>query len=623
MPVSTVHAVHATRRRSWDHASRTAAVVATIAGASLASAASVQPENKKQPTPVLVVDYAGAGALLVDKKDRALKDALAMLPTRIRELPGEIPGADQIPPPVLDTLLTLLTNPARLAVTFDQDRQDEGMFGLGAVISFGPGEEKAVTEMHGTINAVLAMAGGAGEAEASTKYDQMLEIPSPAGGIIRYGPRQGKDGWRYEMHAGVSADPDGVFGALPSPMAGLTTIARAKLDFRPIGPAIEQHLEAMGGDAGEQVTGMLKGMGIVGPDAIRYSWQSGYTKDEMVSYTTIEGLKKHAKNMGVPTTPLKDSVFALIPSDASVAALYQADLSGTLDTIKEALEQDPNAAQGLEQFEGATGVNPIDDLLGCLGGTFGFYMSESTGGQLASMIAFVSLSDRARFEQAHLKLVGFANAMLASEEAARGYAKVRSWTDGDTQLFSMAFPGIPVPVEVTWALQGDWLVVGMMPQSTLAAARQIAGKGDKGLRDNKSFAALLPAGKQLNSFSFIDSPKLMKDGYQYVCLAGSAIANAVRSPHDPDREPGLIVPPLNELRAGAKPLFTYAYWSGDDYVTESHADRSFLVNTCGVIGAASPFFPLIGAAIGAAGASGQNFDPGEVGEMFDQLIVIP
>lgn len=623
MPFMTVPEHISARRRVWTRAARASAMAAAFAGASLASAAAFQPDNKKDPATVLVFDYAGPGSMLVDKKDQALKEALAMIPTRLRELPGEIPGAEHIPAPVLDTILTLLTQPARVAITFDQDRQDEGMFGLGAVVSFGPGQEKKFTQMHGTINALMAMGGAAGEAEKSAKYDQMLEIPSPAGGIIRYGPRETKDGWRYEIHAGVSPDPDAVFGALPDPFAGLSPVARGRLDLRPIGPALEEQLEAMGGEGGEKAVETIQQMGLIGPDAVRYTWECGHTSNGSLSRMVVEGMKKHAETMGVKTTPLDDALYAMIPSDASVASITQMDLSHTMEAIEQALEQAPEGAEGIEKFKSATGVDPIHDLLGCLGGTFGFYMSDSTGGQLGSMIAFASLSDRARFEQAHSKLVGFANTMLASEEAARGYARVRSWTDGDTQLFSMSFPGLPVPVEVTWALEGNWLVMGLMPQSTLAATRQIAGKGDKGLRDNKSFAALLPSGKPLSSFSFVDTPRTMKDGYQYVCLVGSAIANAVRSPHDTNRDPGLVVPPLTELRAGAKPMFKYAYWSGDDYVTESHADRSFLVNACGAVGAASPLFPFIGAAIGAAAGSAQHFDPDEFGHMFDHIVTLP
>lgn len=597
------------------------ASVAAFAGLATASIVSITPQPEKRPAPVLLVDYAGAGSLLVDKKDGALKEALAMLPARLRELPGEIPGMQGIPAPVLDTFMTLLTQPARLAVTFDEDRQDEGMFGLGAVASFGPGKQEPITQLHGTINALLAMGGMAGQAEPSAEYDQMLEIPSPAGGIVRYGPRKSAEGWRYEIHAGVADNPDAVFGALPEAIAGFTPVLRAKMDLRPIALAIEQHLEALAGPEGEQAMDALAGMGIVGPDALRYVCQYGYTKDEQVSYQIIEGMKKHAEAMGVPVEPLDDSAFAMIPSDATVAAIFRTDLSRFTDAIEHVIASSPEAAEGLDQFTGATGVNPVEDILACLGGTFGFYMSESTGGQLGSMIAFASLSDRPRFEQAHAKLLGFANTLLASEDAARGYARVRSWSDDDTQLFSLSFPGLPIPVEVTWALQGDWVVFGLMPQSTLAAARQIAGRGDDGLRSNKAFTALLPRGRPVGSFSFIDTPRVMKDGYQYVALAGSAIANAARSPHDADREPGLVVPTLRELRDGARPIISFSYWRADDHVTESHADRSFLVNSCGLVGAASPTFPLIGMAIGAAAGAGasDNLDPDMMGEMFDHI----
>ena len=611
-----------TPRRGAHRLGFSAAGASVVAFAGLATAAAAhQPE--KRPEPVLLVDYAGPQALLVDKKDESLKKAIAMLPARLRELPREVPGMQAIPAPIFDTLLVLLSNPARVAVTFDEARQDEGMFGLGAVASFGPGKQEPITQMHGTINALLAMGGMAGQAEQSASFDQMLEIPSPAGGIVRYGPREGGDGWRYEIHAGAADDPDSVFGALPGAIAGFTPVVRARMDFRPVGPAIEQHLAAFAGPESEQAIDALAGAGIVGPDALSYVWQSGYTKDEHVSYQIVEGMKKHAEDMGVSLDPLDEATINMIPADASVAAIFRSDLTPFTTAIQEMLEVSPEAAEALDQFTGATGVDPVEDILACLGGTFGFYMSESTGGQLGSMIAFASLKDRARFEQAHSKLLGFANTVLATEEAARGYARVRSWSDDKTQLFSLSFPGLPIPVEVTWALQGDWVVFGLMPQSTLAAARQIAGRGDEGLRSNKAFTALLPKGRPITSFSFVDTPRVMKDGYQYVAFAGSALANATRSPRSTDREPGRVVPTFRELRDGARPIISFSYWRGDDHVTESHADRSFLVNSCGLVGAASPAFPLIGMGVGAAAGAGKDFNPDMVEDMFDRILSLP
>jgi hypothetical protein len=58
-------------------------------------------------------------------------------------------------------------------------------------------------------------------------------------------------------------------------------------------------------------------------------------------------------------------------------------------------------------------------------------------------------------------------------------------------------------------------------------------------------------------------------------------------------------------------------------VTESHADRSFLVNACGVVGAASPAFPLIGMAIGAAAGAKDGMDPEMMEGMFDHLMMLP
>src|SRR5262249_36893971 len=145
---------------------------------------------------------------------------------------------------------------------------------------------------------------------------------------------------------------------------------------------------------------------------------------------------------------------------------------------------------------------------------------------------------------------------------------IRPWQDGDTQLFSLNFPGLPVPFEITYAFKGNWLIAGITPQATLAATRQ--GKG-KGIRDNAGFADIV-GGKEILSFSFIDTPRTMRDGYQYVSLAGSALANAVRSPIDAARDPGLIVPTFAELKAGAKPMVSFSYWRGDDLISESHSD---------------------------------------------------
>jgi hypothetical protein len=203
--------------------------------------------------------------------------------------------------------------------------------------------------------------------------------------------------------------------------------------------------------------------------------------------------------------------------------------------------------------------------------------------------------------------MGMANSELSKPNTAKGYIRIRPWQDGDTHLFSINFPGLPVPFELTYALKGNWLIAGLTPQAALAAARQAdTAKGGKGIRDNPAFQSVV-GGKEIVSFSFVDTPRTMREGYQFVSLAGSALANAVRSHTDSSREPGLIVPTFGELKAGARPMVSFSYWRGDDMVSESHADRSMLVNATGAVGAAAPFFPVIAALIGGgAAAANQN-----------------
>src|SRR5690606_24824190 len=116
----------------------------------------------------------------------------------------------------------------------------------------------------------------------------------------------------------------------------------------------------------------------------------------------------------------------------------------------------------------------------------------------------------------------------------------------------------------------------------------------------------------LASISFVDSSRTIRDGYTLTSMVGSAMANLVRSPiaggreNAAAREPGLVVPPYRDLVAGAKPMVSVSYWSGDDLITEATGDRSVLVNGAATSGAASPWFPVIGAMIGATGAAIQE-----------------
>lgn len=625
---------------------RPIACVSTIAAACFApvwAGAAAQEEGApaaataQAPTSevVLAIEHSGLSSMLVDEKDAALKRALEMLPARLRELPSESPELAQIPMPAIELVISMLESPGRLALTYDAQNQAGGGFGLGLVISVGPMERQEADAMQGRVGALLAMGQMPAQPVPSEQFDGMSEMYLPFG-TVRFGPRQAEEGqWRYELHVGALHDADAPFAELAGAAAGqlraggepFTPVVRGELDFGPLAPLGEQLIAmfaAQNPQAAQQLE-MLKARGLIGEDAVSVSFACGTTPTRSMSHAVVHGLRQYAAASGVSTKPLSAEALRMIPSDAIVGGVQRVDLSSLHEWVSMALEADPQAAQAMEQAEATTGVDPVDDLLATIGGTFGWYMADSTGGGgLGSLVGFAELKDRAKFAESNGKLVEFANAML-SQSDARGHVALREWNDNGSELYTLTFPGLPIPFEVTYSITGSWLIAGVTPQAVVAASRQAAGSGDAGLVENAAASEALKRRPAVTSISFVDSGRTIRDGYALTSMIGSAVANLVRSPiasrdggaagpAGAAREPGLIVPPYRDLVEGARPMVSVSYWDGDDLVTESTADRSALVNGAGVIGAASPWFPVVGALIGAAGASAEKQHQHEQGE---------
>ena len=134
----------------------------------------------------------------------------------------------------------------------------------------------------------------------------------------------------------------------------------------------------------------------------------------------------------------------------------------------------------------------------------------------------------------------------------------------------------------------------------VAAADQIAGRGDGGITTNESISSLLPKSKELYKLTFVDARKTIPSGYGLMSMGGSALSNLVRSRADESgklakdaREPGLIVPTYSVLIRNARSQVTTTYFSGEDLLTEWQGDLSLLVNLTSSIGALTPFAPVV------------------------------
>lgn len=590
---------------------------AAAAGLFTGLAALAQNGDGPARTTVLVVERVPLDKVLVDAKDKRLGDALAMLPARVRELPHEFPDLPPEAASVAHLVMSTVARPASLVLTYDPDNPEGVGFGYGLVISFGMKDKQDAEQLHAQIGGMIAAAGPEMPSQPSERWPGMVEFTLPVG-PLSYGPRESQRGWRYEVVVGHVTDPDAGLDALPAADSGVSPVLRGRFDFSGLTPVMSMAQMFAGGEP--EAAWFLEGMkeaGFWGSGAVKVEFVVGHTKDEGVVTTRFRGAQRFAEAWHTSAEPLSSADLGAVPADAVWAGIGRGDLAWVEDLITQLAEMNPEAVEGLDQFAQQTGVDLKEDVLATLGGTMGFYTSDATGGgSLASAVGLITFKDRAKFMEAHGKLLAFANAMAEQiPPPMTGHVRVTSWKEGDLELFSVRFPGLPVPLEPTWAATDKWLVVGGTPQAAVAAARQVTGKGDKGLASSAAFSAVMPKGVQPISVSFLDTTRMLRGGFPLVSLLGSAIGNGVRSPGAPDREPGMIVPAFGDLSKGARATVKVSYWKGQDLISESHGDRSLLVNAASAAGVVMEIAPLI--AIPAAAAAAQR---GELGMLDEELL---
>lgn len=575
-------------------------VAAVVAAGSLVAMGSAFGQDAPQGVrPFVVYEHAPMSAWMVDEKDAGLRAALAMIPARLSELPGELPDMPPELEPMLQMVLRTLAQPARVAVVYNPENAIGGFFGYGMTVSVLARDEGHARELHRALDGAMQEMGDLPQKPAaSMRFTGMMDIALPFG-LVSYGPRQVAEGWRYEVVVGAVDVPDDGFGALPTwARPGLSPVARASVHLSALTPGVSMVRTLAGPNLppeGAEVIAGLEKMGVIGEGAVRVEMVAGYTASAAVSETRVKGAAAFAEAWNVSSVALGAGDYAMVPSDAVMVSIGKGDLKFVTDAMDTMAARGAPIEDFLAGFQRETGVDLRRDVIESIGGTWGGYMSDSTGGgSLMSGVVFASLKDAERFKGAHAKLVARARQELGKQAEGK-YVRLKSWNDGAAELVSVQFPGLPVPLEITYGVAGDWLVGALTPQGAMVAARQALGKGDRGLMANAAFAGAIPSGKELLSVSFVDSARTMRDGYGMVSMVGSAVGNLARSPVG-DRDVGVLVPTFNELRAGVRPAIKYSHWDGDDLVMMGESDRSMLVNAAGSMGGVSAFMPLLIAA---------------------------
>ncbi|MBX3366858.1 MAG: hypothetical protein KF912_06035 [Phycisphaeraceae bacterium] len=547
--------------------------------------------------PFILYEHAPMSAWLVDGKDAGLKQAISMIPARLAELPGEIPDMPPEIEPIVQLALRTLAQPARLAITYNPDNAAGGFFGYGLTLSVQAKDQGHATQLHGILHAALLekfQEQGMPAPADSMRFKGMQDVQLPFG-LISYGPRESKDGWRFELVAGAVDNPDAGFDRLPVPPQGVSPVMRGSLNFAALTPGINMARTLAGRNfppEGVEVLTGLERAGIIGSEAIAIDFVAGYTATDTTSIVRVKGAGKYASQWHMSKEPVNDKDLAMVPADATMMSIAKGDLSGISALIDNLAQRGVPVNDVLGEFKSRTGVDLRADIIDSIGGTWGAYLSDSTGGgSFGSGVLFASLKDRARVIDAHRRLVAAAGKQLAQQDKGM-YIRPTIWTSGEVELMSLRFPGMPVPLEITYAVVGDWFIAGLTPQAVLAASAQALGKSGPGISSNPTFAVAVPKGRNLASVTFVDTPRAAKAGYPFVSMAGSAFANLARSPKG-DRDIGLTVPLYADFMKNVKPTTQFSYWDGEDLVTESHADRSMLVNVAGAMGSGGAFWPLL------------------------------
>lgn len=577
-----------------------------------------QPAAQEQPVQtMLVAERVGASEWLRSPKDKAIVDAVAMLPARLLELRQTVPDLQQVPEAVFALLPRLAAHPARIAITNKGFDQQTGMPGIGAVLSFLCPDEADARSFTAQFNTLRETAQLPFTPVDSTRFPGMSDLPLPMG-VLSYGPRKSADGWRFEFIFAAIDDADAPFAALPAKPAGQNTLVRARADLAAWSPIVSMFagFVAMGSPGGQNVMKELREAGILGTDAISLDLVATGGETESTWTLGVRKAAKFADAWGAVREPLTSAHFAIIPADASFVTIKRTNVVHQWNSIKQqiAAAGPGNEIAGfIEQFEQHTGVNLESDIIAALGDTVITYFSESTGGSspLSGVVA-VRIANPAKLAGALEKMTSTANAALRQNVPPPAAVEFARFTQGNVAFTQLRFPGLPVPVEPTLAAVGEWLIIGVTPQAATIGARYASGAPGAGLASNAAYKNglwTLPGGAQPTFVTFVDNAHNLRDGYSSLMFMGSALANLARSSTTAatPREPGMIVPPLADLVAGARPSLMQTYWTGDDMIIESRGDSSVLVTLGGLFGAAdaAPFIAglVTGAGIGAGAAS--------------------
>ena len=527
--------------------------------------------------------------LLPDARDAGLRAALSLADDRLLALVEEFGDRDAAA--LLGEFLPLMGHPMELR--FGMEGEFDPNMGppiyLDLQVSELPAE--VAPRVHGSLIRLFTEEAGM-VPEPMAGQAGWVGVPTPAG-MLSFGPGAATSGGTFGVRFGEVPPVD------PAHAAEGAFFARFDLEGQQM--LLEMMMQGMGPDA-EELRPILSILGLDGEHPLGAEMSMRYENGRSLGRATIHNYVQLSERMGtLVSEPLAAEHLAIIPQDATWASISRSNLSGVLSIVEMMPDGEMMLEELINEMHRETGVHLQNDILGNLGTVSGAYTADSTGGGgLLSMVMFVELSNAEGMLGGLERIESLIDQIGQTE--AEGYVRIRHYEEGDARCASLTFPGLPVPIEPSWAVHGNWLFAAASPQALSGALAQSGGSGP-GLLANAGFrAAGGERAADCISVQYQDTARFVSEGYGMANMAMAAIANAVRSPQDPSVDPGLVMPPFADVVGGAQPSLTLGRIAGDDMVMESWSDASWTVNISAMlgspIGAFLPAMMAIGAGTG-------------------------
>jgi hypothetical protein len=503
----------------------------------------------------LALDSRGLDRLAPDSRDRG---ALAAL----RGLPGWIAAKDPSAPAALLLGLRWIQQPLSV-------RLHATSAGVGGRIDVRwDGAERSMEEL-ASLRSALAAAG--------LRLDEVAEAPgtlraaTPAGLLTVRSSQEGESSVVTLALACDASEPLAPIAVDLPP--GVEPGLIVRWDGRALASVLAASASA-GSPKEVAMKNVIERLGLAGPRAPRRTFVACSSAEEGLSLYTVEGWAASPAGAG-GAAQLSQADLMLLPEDTIWAWVGNARPSALVELVRafdaEAVDR------GLREFKSATQLDLARDLLDPIGPVAGAWASRGSGGGTAGGLVFFA---RCREPE---RVLSSLEQGLKSMERAAGQTVVRrqSWAHAGRVCTSFVFPGLPVPVEPSFA-SVDGILIAAAGRGALKEALDQVGR-PRSILDHPRLAKLPGAALEgLIGLSFLDEPVCLERGYSALGMAQASLANMLQDAKAPDLSQ--ILPRFAELAAGARPGLSLTYLRGGDLVSVSSHDRSWVARATASMG---------------------------------------